>query len=139
MRNIRSALNFAPLWLAVAGCSVASAAEGGGPPSGAARTVGTPPSPAGAAFAADAPPPPHKPPQAAFDACKSSSEGAACRVSFDGHTMTGTCRKGPNGETELVCVPAHPPGPPPSQSNQTLTESALERKLDRLEREIQGS
>ena len=138
MRNIRSALNFAPLWLAVAGCSVASAAEGGGPPSGAARTVGAPPSPAGAAFAADAPPP-HKPPQAAFDACKSSSEGAACRVSFDGHTMTGTCRKGPNGETELVCVPAHPPGPPPSQSNQTLTESALERKLDRLEREIQGS
>jgi len=87
----------------------------------------------------DAPPPPHKPPQEAFDACKSLSEGAACSASFNGRTMTGTCRKGPRGESELACVPEHPPGPPPSGSNQTLTDTALERKLDQLEREIRGS
>ena len=35
--------------------------------------------------------------------------------------------------------PERPPGPPPSDSNQTLTDTALERKLDQLEREIRGS
>ncbi len=56
--------------------------------------------------------PPHKPPQAAFDACKNASEGAACSVTFHDHTMTGTCKKGPNGEDALACAPDHPPGPP---------------------------
>lgn len=91
----------------------------------------------------DAPPPPHKPPQAAFDACKDASEGAACSVSFHGHTMNGTCKKGPNGETDLACVPEHPPGdhppgPPPDGSSESIGSSELEHKLDRLEKSIQG-
>jgi hypothetical protein len=58
-------------------------------------------------------------------------------VTFDGHTMNGTCRKGPNGESDLACAPPHPHGPPPN-TNGTLSDSALERKLDRLERDIYG-
>jgi hypothetical protein len=60
-------------------------------------------------------------------------------VTFQGHTLNGTCRKGPRAESELACVPEHPPLTPPSDSNQTLTDTALERKLDQLEREIRGS
>jgi hypothetical protein len=70
---------------------------------------------------ADAPP---KSPQAAFDACKTASEGDACSVSFDGHTMTGTCRKGPSDEAELACVPDHPSGPPPSGSEHESNRNA---------------
>jgi hypothetical protein len=53
----------------------------------------------------------HKPPQEAFDACKSSQQGAACSVDFHGHTMTGTCEA--FGDEGLACRPDHPPGPPP--------------------------
>jgi hypothetical protein len=94
---------------------------------------------------------PRKPPQAAFDACKSAREGDTCSVSFNGHTVTGTCRKGPSGEEELACVPARPPGPPPSSSRNSATSGnnsrqtsmigsgALEHQLDQLEREINES
>ncbi len=85
--------------------------------------------------AADAPPP-HKPPQEAFDACKGSTEGAACSVTFHDRTLTGTCKKGPNGESDLACVPDHPPGPPPAGSGQSIGSAALERRLDRLEKDI---
>jgi len=138
MQSTRALLGHAPLLLGILACGVASAADGSGSAaqgqlSASARANPVPPSlPAQA-------PPQHRPPQEAFDACKSLAEGAACSMSFNGRTMTGTCRKGPNGESELACVPARPPGPPPSGSNQTLSGTALERTLDRLEREIQGS
>ena len=134
-RSMASIVGCTAILAAIWGCRVASAADGSSSSSAAlAASAQTPPS-----FPADSPPPPHKLPQAAFDACKSLSEGDACSVSFRGQTLTGTCRKGPNGESELACVPAYPPGPPPSESNETLTDSAMERKLDQLEREIHGS
>ena len=139
MRSERPRYYYIPFLLGIFGCCLASAADGSSATTQAAVTTSSktanPPPPS---YPADAPPP-HKPPQQAFDACKSLGEGAACSVNFDGHTITGTCRKGPHGESELACVPEHPPGPPPSGSNQTLTDTALERKLDQLEREIRGS
>ncbi|MES1177310.1 MAG: hypothetical protein ABUL62_23510 [Myxococcales bacterium] len=134
-RSFGTGFGFLGLLLAVEGCSVASAADG--PATSSTSVLGAPAATTPPSYTADGPP--HgKPPQEAFDACKSHSEGDACSVSFDGHTMTGTCRKGPNGESDLACAPAHPPGPPPSQ-NSTLSGSALERKLDRLERDIHAS
>ena len=109
--KMRLTLSYAPLLLGIWG-TVAFAADD----TTATRSTLHTSTAASQPAAADAPPAgsePHKPPQAAFDACKSSSEGDACSVSFDGHTMSGTCRKGPNGEAELACVPAHRPGPPP--------------------------
>jgi len=138
MRRIREILGYAPLVLAIFGCAVAAAADG---PRASARG-------SAAAIKADDSQPPsrpvderphHKPPQEAFDACKTLTEGAACRMTFNGHDMTGTCRKGPRGESELACLPERPHGPPPSDSNQSLTDTALERKLDQLEREIRGT
>ena len=134
-RSIGTGFGYVTLLLAMGGCSVASAADGSATSNGSALTA--PATTAPPSYPVDAPPP-HKPPQEAFDACKSHSEGDACTVTFNGHTLNGTCRKGPNGETDLACVPAHPPGPPPNQ-NSTLSGSALERKLDRLERDIQGT
>ncbi|HYQ40509.1 MAG TPA: hypothetical protein VER11_01030 [Polyangiaceae bacterium] len=138
MRSIRELLPYAPFFLGVFGCTVASAADG---PSAttraslaATRTDDSQPS----SHPVDEPPRP-KPPREAFDACKSLTEGAACSVTFDGHGMTGICRKGPHGESELACVPQLPHGPPPSDANQSMTDTTLERKLDQLEREIRGS
>jgi hypothetical protein len=134
-RSIGTGFRYLGLLLALGGCSVASAAEGSQATSTStlsAPATATPPS-----YPVDAPA--HgKPPQEAFDACKSHSEGDACSVTEGGHTMTGTCRKGPNGESDLACAPPHPQGPPPNQ-NSTLSGSALERKLDRLERDIRGT
>jgi hypothetical protein len=48
---------------------------------------------------------PHRPPQAAFDACAKLAAGATCQVSLHDRTFGGTCRKGPDGNTELACVP----------------------------------
>lgn len=139
MRRVRTLLGYTPLLLVIWGCSDASAADGPAATKHTARAERAPANPVPPSHPVDAPPPPHEPPREAFDACKSLSEGAACSVSFNGRTMTGTCRKGPRGESELACVPEHPPGPPPSGSNQTLTDTALEHKLDQLEREIRGS
>lgn len=55
---------------------------------------------------------PPGPPPEAVEACKDSSEGDACTVEFRGQTLAGTCRKGPNGEQPLACMPARPPEPP---------------------------
>ncbi len=57
-------------------------------------------------------PPPHKPPQAAIDACASSSQGAACSLKLGDRTINGTCELVPQ-TTTLACRPDHPPGPPP--------------------------
>ena len=125
-------------------CSSAAAADGDSSATATrsalrASTKTNPPS-----VPADAPPPPRKPPQEAFDACKGSTEGAACSVTFHDHTLTGTCKKGPNGEAELACVPDRPPGPPPqgapaTGSDETIDDTTLEQRLDRLEKDIGGA
>lgn len=138
MPSIRALVRYAPFLLGLGGCSRASAVDGSGTATHNALPASTSAQPAPLAHPADTARH-HQPPPAAFDACKSLSEGAACSVSFNGHTRTGTCRKGPSDGEALVCAPAHPPGAPPSESNQTLTDSALEHQLDRLEREIRGS
>ncbi len=66
----------------------------------------------GAAVAFADPPAPPTPPQEAFDACASSKEGDACSVSFQGHTIAGTCAAFP-GSSKLACRPNGPPPPPP--------------------------
>ncbi|WP_374318139.1 hypothetical protein [Aquabacterium sp.] len=68
---------------------------------------------------------PPEPPPEAYTACASLSEGAACTVSSQRGTMSGTCRKGPGGQSRLSCAPARPDGqqggsrgdapPPPPQ------------------------
>lgn len=138
MRRLHTLARNTSFLLAIWGCTVASAADGSVTSTRRAVAASGISSPLPPSQPVDAPPS-HKPPQEAFDACKSLTEGASCSVNFRGHTMTGTCRKGPHGESELACVPEHPAGPPPSDTNQTLTDTALERKLDQLEREIRGS
>lgn len=56
-----------------------------------------------------------KPPAAAFDACRSRAEGDACTVELGGQKISGTCRKLPGGEQDLVCFPAGPPPGAPRQ------------------------
>lgn len=131
------------LW-AIGGCTVASAADGSATSAATTRGRLSASGPSNAvppSQPVDTPPhrPPHEPPKEAFEACESLTEGAACSVTFRGQTRSGTCRKGPRGESKLACVPERPPGPPPSDSNQTLSDTALERQLDQLEREIRGS
>ena len=48
-------------------------------------------------------------PAEALEACKSASEGAACKMDMKGNSVDGTCRKGP--DSKLACMPAGgPPG-----------------------------
>ena len=55
---------------------------------------------------------PHRgPPPEAFEACSGLAEGAACSVTHDGRTLTGSCRSGPQG-SPLACAPS---GPPPER------------------------
>ncbi|MEO8699505.1 MAG: hypothetical protein ABI867_05650 [Kofleriaceae bacterium] len=54
---------------------------------------------------------PPKPPPEAFDACAKSARGDRCSVTFNQHTMTGTCEAVPD-LSALACRPDHPPGPP---------------------------
>jgi hypothetical protein len=61
----------------------------------------------GSASQAHANPP--DPPQEAIDACANLKDGAACTLSFHGHTMQGTCGKGPGGNETLACMPPPPP------------------------------
>lgn len=50
---------------------------------------------------------PGKPPQAAFDACASSSANAVCTVQTPrGESMSGLCLNPPQ-QQDLVCVPDH--------------------------------
>jgi hypothetical protein len=53
------------------------------------------------------------PPQAAFDACSSLSEGASCSVQTPMRTLQGTCVAFP--QRGLVCRPAGMGGPPPQR------------------------
>jgi hypothetical protein len=103
LRNLFRSGSTCLLLAAAWGCSVASAAD---------ASVDSNEAQLGAFPAAD-PPRQHKPPQVAFDACKDKTEGSACSVTFNEHTIEGTCRKSPEGDSALICFPAHPPGPPP--------------------------
>lgn len=50
----------------------------------------------------------HHPPQAAFDACKNSTESATCQFTGrENQTISGTCATPPNAEEKstLVCKP----------------------------------
>lgn len=53
-------------------------------------------------------PPPHEhhggPPQEAFAACNGLAEGTACSVKLEDRILTGSCRKGPDGNPALACV-----------------------------------
>lgn len=52
---------------------------------------------------------PPQPPQEAVEACASKADGDVC--SFTGprnDTLSGTCRKGPQGEDKLACAPRPP-------------------------------
>ncbi len=74
------------------------------------------------------PPGPHgAPPAEATAACASLAEGASCSVKMNDKTMEGTCKKGPEADAALACMPndAPPPGhggpgapPPPAASAQ---------------------
>jgi hypothetical protein len=50
----------------------------------------------------------HGPPKEAIDACKSLAAGATCSVTFDDHTIDGTCQARHDGEGPLACHPAKP-------------------------------
>lgn len=56
--------------------------------------------------------PRRRPPEEAFAACASATEGAACSFSMGEHTIEGACRAPREGseETRLACRPARGPG-----------------------------
>lgn len=58
------------------------------------------------------PPGPRQPPPEALQACAGLAAGAACTVRLPDHTVSGTCRGGPDGAAPLACAPAHGPGGP---------------------------
>jgi hypothetical protein len=58
---------------------------------------------------------PKGPPPEAVAACKDKSEGSACSLDFHGTAIDGSCRKAPDGNGPLACMPSHPP-PPPSEA-----------------------
>ena len=128
--------------LAIWGCGSASAADGGqsATTTRAALAASTPPT--RPTLPADSPPKPPadgmppKPPPEAFAACKGLSEGTSCTVTIHEHAIDGTCRKAPDGTGELFCVPAGMPGPPPNP-NAVLDSSALEHRLDQLEKGLE--
>lgn len=49
----------------------------------------------------------HGPPPEARTACENIAVGAACSVTIHEKTLSGTCRRGPNGEA-AACMPARP-------------------------------
>lgn len=51
----------------------------------------------------------HGPPPEATAACASQSVGASCSFTHHDHTLTGTCRTGPDGSGTLACAPSVPP------------------------------
>ncbi len=66
----------------------------------------------------------HGPPPEALSACSGKASGVTCSVTFDGRTLTGTCRSGPNGEA-LACMPegGHH-GPPPEALSACASSTA---------------
>ena len=59
-------------------------------------------------------PGPHrKPPEAAFTACNDLQEDDVCEVALPDKTIEGKCVPA-HDEARLLCLPDHPPAPPPS-------------------------
>jgi hypothetical protein len=56
-------------------------------------------------------PPPQHPPREAVEACANLQEGASCSVSMRGQTVSGKCRRGPDGQGPLACAL-----PPPTEA-----------------------
>ncbi len=54
-----------------------------------------------------------RPPPEAFTACSTAAAGDACSFDHEGHTVTGACKAGPDGNGPLACAPDRPPPPPP--------------------------
>ncbi len=75
---------------------------------------------------------PRRPPEEAYAACRGRSGGSSCTVTFPERTLAGSCVAPPNGDGGLACLPA-------DFGRRELSGRELEQKLDRLEREIQGS
>jgi len=128
--------------LGIWGCGSASAADGAQSTS-TRSPLATPTQPIPPSRPADSPPSkppadgmPPKPPPEAFAACKGLTEGTSCTVTIHDHTIDGTCRNAPDGSGQLFCVPAGMPGPPPSQSA-IIDSSALEHRLDQLEKGLE--
>jgi len=69
-----------------------SAAPDGPPPDGA----GGPGGPGG-----------HQPPEEAYTACESLSEGDTCKVTFNDHAIDGTCAADTSQDDRLFCRPKH--------------------------------
>jgi|GEM_PF-4108998 len=57
---------------------------------------------------------PRKPPEAAFSACNDLQEDDVCEVDLGDRTIEGKCVSA-RDEARLLCLPDHPPGPPPGQ------------------------
>jgi hypothetical protein len=72
-----------------------SAAPDGPPPDGAGGPGG-PGGPGG-----------HQPPEEAYTACESLSEGDTCKVTFNDHAIDGTCAADTSQDDRLFCRPKH--------------------------------
>lgn len=75
---------------------------------------------------------PRRPPEEAYAACAGLSGGSSCSVTFPDRTLAGSCVAPPNSDGKLACLPAE-------FGRRELSGRELEQKLDRLEREIQGT
>ncbi len=75
---------------------------------------------------------PGRPPEEAYAACAGLEHGSSCTVTFPERTLTGSCGAPPSGNGALACLPA-------DHDRRELSGRELERKLDQLEREIQGT
>jgi hypothetical protein len=75
---------------------------------------------------------PRRPPPEAYAACDGLHDGSSCTVTLQGRTLAGSCVPPPNGDGKPACLPA-------DFGRRELSGRELERKLDRLEREIQGT
>jgi hypothetical protein len=73
-----------------------------------------------------------RPPEEAYAACTGLERGSSCTVTFPERTLAGSCGAPPNGDGALACLPSDP-------GRRELSGRELERKLDQLEREIQGT
>jgi hypothetical protein len=75
---------------------------------------------------------PRRPHEEAYAACAGLERGSSCSVTLPERTLTGSCGAPPNGDGSLACLPS-------DQGRRELSGRELERKLDQLEREIQGT
>lgn len=72
---------------------------------------------AASVHAASMPGDPHLPPKEAVEACAGKNENDACSfIEQKSESVTGACRKGPDGKGMLACVPTNRVyGPSPTE------------------------